>query len=97
VLLSASPTTDFSANSRVLPVGEFPAPGGPVNFPGMEDAEVSNRLTALELAVAHLTEAVEELAGSLDGATTPSITRIRSHLRDVRANFNQVAPRPGGG
>ena len=87
----------MSANFPATPVGEFPAPCDPVNFPGMEDGEVSNRLTALELAVAHLTEAVEELAGSLDGSATPSITRIRSHLRDVRANFNQVAPRLGGG
>jgi hypothetical protein len=48
------------------------------------------------LAVAHLTEAVEELANGLDGAAAPSITRIRSHLRDVRENFNQIAPRSGG-
>ena len=62
----------------------------------MEDGELSKRLTGLELAVAHLTEAVEELAGSLDGEAAPSITRIRSHLRDVRENFNQVAPRSTG-
>jgi uncharacterized coiled-coil protein SlyX len=62
----------------------------------MEDGELSKRLAALELAVAHLTEAVEELANSLDGEASPSITRIRSHLRDVRENFNQVAPRPAG-
>ncbi len=62
----------------------------------MDDGELSKRLAALELAVAHLTEAVEELANSLDGGTAPSITRIRSHLRDVRENFNQVAPRGGG-
>ncbi len=62
----------------------------------MEDGELSKRLAGLELAVAHLTEAVEELASSLDGEAAPSITRIRSHLRDVRENFNQVAPRPGG-
>ena len=62
----------------------------------MEDRELSRRLTALELAVAHLTEAVEELANGLDGAAAPSITRIRSHLRDVRENFNQIAPRSGG-
>jgi uncharacterized coiled-coil protein SlyX len=60
----------------------------------MEDGELSKRLAGLELAVAHLTEAVEELANGLDGQTAPSITRIRSHLRDVRENFNQVAPRP---
>jgi len=59
----------------------------------MEDGELSKRLAGLELAVAHLTEAVEELANSLDGRAAPSITRIRSHLRDVRENFNQVAPR----
>ncbi|HEY5026461.1 MAG TPA: hypothetical protein VII76_15905 [Acidimicrobiales bacterium] len=63
----------------------------------MEDGELSKRLAALELAVAHLTEAVDELANTLDGEAAPSITRIRSHLRDVRANFNQVAPRTGGG
>jgi len=61
----------------------------------MDDGELSKRLAALELAVAHLTEAVEELANTLDGKTVPSVTRIRSHLRDVRENFNQVAPRPG--
>jgi uncharacterized coiled-coil protein SlyX len=59
----------------------------------MDDGVLSKRLAALELAVAHLTEAVEELANALDGKTTPSVTRIRSHLRDVRENFNQVAPR----
>lgn len=62
----------------------------------MEDGELAKRLAALELAVAHLTEAVEELANSLDGGATPSITRIRSHLRDVRENFNQVASGPAG-
>jgi len=62
----------------------------------MEDRELSRRLAALELAVAHLTEAVEEMAKTLDGETAPSLTRIRSHLRDVRENFNQAAPRPGG-
>jgi len=62
----------------------------------MEDAELSKRLAALELAVAHLTEAVEEMANSLDGEAPPSITRIKSHLRDVRQNFNQVVPRPRG-
>jgi len=62
----------------------------------MEDGEIAKRLTALELAVAHLTEAVEELAGALDAKAAPSLTRIRSHLRDVRENFNQVAGRPGG-
>jgi uncharacterized coiled-coil protein SlyX len=62
----------------------------------MDDGELSKRLAALELAVAHLTEAVEELAKGVDGDAAPSITRIRSHLRDVRENFNQVAPRVGG-
>jgi uncharacterized coiled-coil protein SlyX len=62
----------------------------------MEDGELSRRLAALELAVAHLTEAVEELANSVDGEAAPSATRIRSHLRDVRENFNQVVARPGG-
>jgi uncharacterized coiled-coil protein SlyX len=61
----------------------------------MEDGELSKRLAGLELAVAHLTEAVEELADSLDGIPAPSVTRIQSHLRDVRENFNQVAPRAG--
>jgi uncharacterized coiled-coil protein SlyX len=63
----------------------------------MQDQELSKRLAALELAVAHLTEAVEELSGSLDPDGTPSVTRIRSHLRDVRENFNQVALRPAEG
>ncbi len=62
----------------------------------MEDRELSRRLAALELAVAHLTEAIEEMAKTLDGEAAPSVTRIRSHLRDVRENFNQAAPRPGG-
>jgi uncharacterized coiled-coil protein SlyX len=62
----------------------------------MDDGELSKRLAALELAVAHLTEAVEELANGVDGNAAPSSTRIRSHLRDVRENFNQVAPRVGG-
>ena len=62
----------------------------------MEDRELSRRLAGLELAVAHLTEAVEEMVDTLDGEEVPSVTRIRSHLRDVRENFNQAAPRPGG-
>ena len=63
----------------------------------MDEGELSRRLTALELAVAHLTEAVEELALTLDSEATPSLTRIRSHLRDVRENFNQIAVRPRRG
>jgi uncharacterized coiled-coil protein SlyX len=59
----------------------------------MEDGELSRRLAGLELAVAHLTEAIEELVNAVDGGTAPSATRIRSHLRDVRENFNQVEPR----
>ena len=59
----------------------------------MEDGELSKRLAGVELAVAHLTEAIEELANAVDGGTAPSATRIRSHLRDVRENFNQVALR----
>jgi uncharacterized coiled-coil protein SlyX len=62
----------------------------------MEDQELSRRLAGLELAVAHLTEAVEEMVKGIDGEEVPSVTRIRSHLRDVRENFNQTAPRPGG-
>jgi len=57
---------------------------------------LSKRLAGLELAVAHLTEAVEEMAKTLDGEVAPSVTRIKSHLRDVRENFNQVVPRSGG-
>jgi uncharacterized coiled-coil protein SlyX len=60
----------------------------------VEEGELARRLAALELAVAHLTEAVEELALTLDSQAAPSLTRIRSHLRDVRENFNQVAARP---
>jgi uncharacterized coiled-coil protein SlyX len=63
----------------------------------MQDHELSKRLAALELAVAHLTEAVEELSSTLDPGGAPSVTRIRSHLRDVRENFNQVALRPSEG
>jgi uncharacterized coiled-coil protein SlyX len=59
----------------------------------MDESELSRRLAGLELAVAHLTEAVEELTTTLDPGGAPSITRIRSHLRDVRENFNQVAAR----
>jgi len=53
-----------------------------------------NGLIGFRHSVAHLTEAIEELVNALDGGTAPSATRIRSHLRDVRENFNQVAPRP---
>jgi len=62
----------------------------------MEDEMLSKRLAGLELAVAHLTEAVEEMTKTLDGEVAPSVTRIKSHLRDVRENFNQVVPRSGG-
>ncbi|HTZ08021.1 MAG TPA: hypothetical protein VMB72_03050 [Acidimicrobiales bacterium] len=57
----------------------------------MDDAELGKRLAALELAVAHLTEAVEELAHGLP-AGAPSLALVRSHVRDIRENFNQVAP-----
>jgi uncharacterized coiled-coil protein SlyX len=59
----------------------------------MEDPVLSKRLTALELAVAHLTEAVEELAKTLGADGAPTASLVRSHLRDIRENFNQVAPR----
>ncbi len=42
------------------------------------------------MAVAHLTEAVEELAKVVDPAATPSLSLIESHLRDIRENFNRV-------
>ena len=60
----------------------------------MADFPLEKRLAGLELAVAHLTEAVEELARSLDPAAHPSLSLIESHLRDIRENFNQIAPRP---
>ncbi len=52
--------------------------------------DTSKRLTCLEMAVAHLTEAVEELAKVVDPAATPSLSLIESHLRDIRENFNRV-------
>ena len=61
----------------------------------MDDDVLLRRLAGLELAVAHLTEAVEELAKSLDPATTPKVSLIESHLRDIRENFNQLASRRG--
>ena len=63
----------------------------------MEDDQVAKRLTALELAVAHLTEALEELAKSLDSEAAPRRSLIESHLRDIRENFNQVALRRSSG
>ena len=68
----------------------------------MEDAEVSNaelskRLVAIETAVAHLTEALEELAKVVEPGATPSALLVASHLRDIRENFNQVARRPAPG
>jgi uncharacterized coiled-coil protein SlyX len=59
----------------------------------MDDEALAKRLALLELAVAHLTEAVEELATSLDPSAAPKLSLIESHLRDIRENFNQVAPR----
>ncbi|HLG67318.1 MAG TPA: hypothetical protein VKV36_05530 [Acidimicrobiales bacterium] len=54
-------------------------------------AEVDDRLTRLELAVAHLTEAIEELAKVLTPGAAPSASRVGSHLRDVRENCNRFA------
>jgi uncharacterized coiled-coil protein SlyX len=59
----------------------------------MDDDALAKRLASLELAVAHLTEAVEELAKTLRPGETPVVSVIESHLRDIRENFNQVAPR----
>ncbi|HLI73336.1 MAG TPA: hypothetical protein VKU86_05605 [Acidimicrobiales bacterium] len=59
----------------------------------MDDDALLRRLASLELAVAHLTEAVEELAKSLDATASPKRSLIESHLRDIRENFNQVAAR----
>jgi len=58
----------------------------------MDDA-LAKRLASLELAVAHLTEAVEEMAKSLEPGAHPVLSVIESHLRDIRENFNQVASR----
>jgi len=63
----------------------------------MEDEELSKRLACIELAVAHLTEAVEELVKVLDPAKTPSMSLIECHLRDIRENFNRVAARAAQG
>ena len=60
------------------------------------DDDDANRLTRLELAVAHLTEALEELAKPLTGDGAPSASLVGSHLRDVRRNFNPIAPRDTG-
>jgi uncharacterized coiled-coil protein SlyX len=59
----------------------------------MESEELSKRLAAIELAIAHLTEALEELAKVVDPAAKPSASLIGCHLRDVRENFNRVAER----
>jgi len=58
----------------------------------MEHEELSRRLAGLELAVAHLTEAMEELVKGLDPSTKASSSKITSHLRDIRENFNGVVP-----
>lgn len=57
----------------------------------MEDQELSKRLAGLELAVAHLTEAVEELVKTTDTSADASLSLIRSHLRDIRENFNRMS------
>lgn len=62
----------------------------------MDDPELAKRLAALDLAVAHLTEAVEQLARSLP-PEAPAAALVRSHLRDIRENFNRVAPARRGG
>ena len=59
----------------------------------MDDVQLTKRLTSLELAVAHLTEAIEELAKVLDPTTRSSSQLVESHLRDIRENFNQLVPR----
>jgi len=59
----------------------------------MSEEEVSDRLTRLELAVAHLTEALEELAGVLSPAGTSSTVLVKAHLRDIRENFNRFVPK----
>jgi uncharacterized coiled-coil protein SlyX len=59
----------------------------------MEPDELAKRLAGIEMAIAHLTEAVEELAKVTDPEATPSVSHIDSHLRDVRENFNRVAER----
>ena len=64
---------------------------------GVSNAELSKRLVAIETAVAHLTEALEELAKVAEPAATPSASLVASHLRDIRENFNRVAPRPAPG
>lgn len=58
----------------------------------MEDTVLEKRFTSLELAVAHLTEAMEELAKTLDPEIGPSKSLIESHLRDIRENFNRITP-----
>ena len=62
----------------------------------MDDDVLGKRLASLELAVAHLTEAVEELAKSLEPGSAPLVSVIESHLRDIRENFNKVATRRPG-
>jgi hypothetical protein len=59
----------------------------------MDDDVLLRRLASLDLAVADLTEAVEELAKSLDPTTSPKLSLVESHLRDIRENFNQLASR----
>jgi uncharacterized coiled-coil protein SlyX len=58
----------------------------------MNEEDLSKRLAGLELAVAHLTEALEELAKVVDPSSRPSRSLISSHLHDIRENFNRVVP-----
>jgi hypothetical protein len=60
----------------------------------VDETTTEKRLTALELAVAHLTEAVEEMVTSLDPAHR---SLIESHLRDIRDNFNRLPSAVDGG
>jgi hypothetical protein len=62
-------------------------------MPDVDDDALAKRLASLELAVAHLTEAVEEMAKSLHSGPAPVVSVIESHLRDIRENFNQVTSR----
>ena len=63
----------------------------------MHDEDIANRVTSLESAVAHLTEAVEELVKAFPAGTSPSVSLVQSHLRDIRENFNRLVPRVGPG
>jgi hypothetical protein len=60
---------------------------------GMDDDALQRRLAGVETALAHLTEAVEEMAELVPEG--PSARLIASHLKDAKDAFNRLLPRVG--